>query len=257
MQQRSPVIFWLLLAATLSVDAVATYWICEIGDQAASATLFIGLAFGQLSVLGAWAVLFRTRVGLRWLVPLVFGLLVALIFTYARASRFSGRPTLVLFYSYTGLMWAHVTLVLALLWLLKPTRIFASYFDRSGQRPWQFATKHLLMLMTSLSILMVVLGRAELLVDETANVVSLVIDNSLLLVAAVAATQAKWPWPLRLVASLSVAIIVAGICEWIRLAFASELNSFAFNLIQAIVLWSWLELMRPRRVEDVAGGSEA
>lgn len=51
--------------------------------------------------------------------------------------------------------------------------------------------------MTGVAILIVVLRRAEVLVDATVAVASFNIGNAILLIAIVAATQAKWPWPLR------------------------------------------------------------
>jgi hypothetical protein len=249
MSRRSPIIYWLLLAATISVDAVATAWIFD--NEFDPMTLYIALAFGQLSSLCAWAVLLHTRVGLRWPVPFVAGFPIAFVMSWARSQY--EVDTL---FSFTGLMWVHVAIILSLLWLLRPTRIFADLSGRSNQRPWQFAVRHLLVLMTCLAILIVVLQRGEVLVDATVAVVSLMIGNAILLIAIIAATQARWPWPLRLAASLGAAIIIAGICEWTQAAFADEISSFAFNIIQAIVIWSWIEVIGPRRSAEVANADK-
>ena len=240
--QRSPVIFWLLLAATICVDAMATYGILDFGSEGhiAAVTLYIALAFGQLSVLCAWAVLWHVRLGLRWLVPFLTGIPIALTMAYVISP-----PLIERLLSYTSLMWTHVALVLLSLWLLKPTRIFAGASDHSNQPSWQFSISHLLVLMTCVAVLTVVLRNADILVDEPAAVVFFTIGNAILLIAIVAGTQTRWPWPLRLTASLGTAIIIAGICEWTQTSFADEINSFAFNLIQAIVIWLWLEQMRP------------
>jgi hypothetical protein len=237
--QRSPVIFWLLLAATICVDAVAIFWLFEGGFEVAAVTLYIALGIGQLSALCAWVVLFHARLGLRWLVPFIAG------FAFALLLSTPSRPFAEALLTFTTLMWVHASLILSLLWFLKLTRIVAGLSDHSTQPSWQFAIRHLLVLMTCVAVLTVVLRRADILVDEPAAVVFFTIGNAILLIAIVAATQTRWPWQLRLTASLGTAIIIAGICEWTQTAFADEINSFAFNLIQAIVIWLWLEQIRP------------
>ena len=249
--QRSPVIFWLLLAATVSVDAVAVFWLFDSrGGEShiEAATLYTALAFGQLSVICAWVVLTYARIGIRWLVPFFAGLPIALIMEHTITNRLS---------TYTTLAWTHVALVLLSLWLLKPTRTFAGASDHSNQPSWQFSISHLLVLMTCVAVLTVVLRNADILVDEPASVVFFTIGNAILLIAIVAGTQTRWPWPLRLTASLGVAIIIAGICEWTQTAFADEINSFAFNLIQALVIWSWLEQMRPAPATELENAVDA
>lgn len=122
MPRRSPVIFWLLLAATISVDAVATYWIFDNESNTAAMTLYLALAFGQLSMLCEWAVLFHTVLGLRWLVPFVAGLPIALLMTFA-----AGEPGPDALFAYMSLMWVHVALILLVLWILKPTHSFQTF----------------------------------------------------------------------------------------------------------------------------------
>ncbi len=56
MNQRPQINFWLLLAATAAVDAVAIAWILDAGSASLAAYLFDALLAGQLAVVCVWAV---------------------------------------------------------------------------------------------------------------------------------------------------------------------------------------------------------
>jgi hypothetical protein len=243
MPPRSPILFWLLLAATLAVDAVATVQMfgTDISPSPRSALLYPALALGQLSVVSIWVVMFRPRIGATWLIPFAIGLAFALIFNVARGDRTARTESLI---AYVGLFSLHVAVVLMSLWLLKPMQISAPIANVTEQRPWQFAVRHLLILMTCLALLAFVLSHNDLLVRSILNVVSLVAGNAILLIAVVVSVRPRILWPLRLALSLGAAIGVALVCNVFGIAFAGEMNVFALFLIQAIVIWSWLELYR-------------
>ncbi len=60
MPQRSPVIFWLLLAATISVDAVAYYWV--VSENSPNSSIAIDALFTvQVSVVCIWSGLGNRR----------------------------------------------------------------------------------------------------------------------------------------------------------------------------------------------------
>jgi hypothetical protein len=255
--QRSPVNFWFLLAATLSVDAVASYWFFDENGGDASLTLYISLAFAQLSLICAWVVLFRERMGIGWIVPFVVGSIFALGIYVAQAPKVHNATRGEIDFDWEGavfligIMFTHVAVMLPVLWLLKPTRLCARFSNAAGKHRWQFATGDLLLVMTCLAIVSVMLRRSDTSTGDVVSVVTVAAANTALFVAVLVATQATWPPPLRLAASLAAALGVAEFCHRTQLAFADELNSFVFNLIQAVVIWLWLELMGPyHQVDD-------
>jgi hypothetical protein len=188
-----------------------------------------------------------------WIIPFIAALLIALNTAYAVMMQDSRPSDWYDFYLFVALMWAHVAIVVPLLWLLKPTRLFAVFADQADQRRWQFSTGHLLVVMTCSAVLLVVLGKSGWLVDSNlASFGSLLIGNAILLVAIVVSTLSHWHWLLRLAASLAAAFIVAEVCELTDSAFASALNLVAYNLVQSMVVWSWLEVIRPPRRDEVA-----
>lgn len=241
MPLRSPAIFWLLLAATLAVDAVAIYWMFSKDNSAASGTFWIALSFAEISVLAIWAILFSPSVGLKWLAPFVGGCVVALIMYQANSHS---RDTTYLF-DITGLMWVHTTVAIALLWMLKPTRWLAKWSDDASQRRWQFSIAHILTLMTCVSVLCVLLGNVELLARDAKYAITLALANSALLLAGLVISEQIRVGFLRFAASVGAAIAIAAICELTDIAFAREINLFAFNLIQMAMLWSWIEVIAP------------
>lgn len=241
MPPRSPAIFWLLLAATLAVDAVAIYWIFNEKNSAASAIFWIALSFAQISVITVWAILLAPKVGLRWLAPLVGGFVVALIVFQANSHA---RSSTYLF-DITGLMWGHAILAMSLLWMLKPTRWLAKWRDGVNPRRWQFSIAHILTLMTCVSVLCVLLGNVELLARDAKYAITLAIANAMLVLAVLLIFERISVRVLRFAANVGVAIAIAAICELMDVAFAREINSFAFNLIQMTVLWSWIEVIAP------------
>jgi hypothetical protein len=254
MQQRSPVIFWLLLAATAVVDAVVVCWI--FGDPRSELTgePYYGLAFSQLSLLCAWVVLFRSRVGVGWIVPFIAGFLAALgeFWPYARdnvrvraGQVYTVAPDWEQLASLAAMMWAHVILILLLLWLLKPTRLCRAFSCPTGERHWQFATRHLLIVMTCLAALLVVMRQSNISRDDVTLLITVPVMNATLFVAVLATAQAKWPWPIRLAASLAAALAIAGLCNWIP-------DSLNLYLIQSITIWAWLQVMSPRYGSEIS-----
>src|SRR5262245_61250675 len=79
-----PVNFWLLLAATVSLDLVATYELFDSGNNEATA-LFLGMAYGQISLLCVWAVAERSRTKARWLAPVGAAMVVVCVMTWGDA----------------------------------------------------------------------------------------------------------------------------------------------------------------------------
>jgi hypothetical protein len=252
MPERSPIILWLLLAATTCVDAVAVVWMFDSGLDNATATLYLSLAFAQLSIVCVWAVLIHQRLW-AWIVPFAAGVVAALVMAAAEHATTPG-DTRDEYLAFTGLMSFHVAVILPMLWLIKPTRIGATLSELATRPRWQFSIIHLLILMTCLSILIGVFGRSEMLADEVISVVTFPIANAALLAAVLAVQRLIGHWLLRCAASLGTALFVGAACELTQTAFADELNALVGNLIQAFVLWFWLEqLQSPIRCDGVEG----
>jgi hypothetical protein len=244
MPQRSPATFWLLLAATLVADAISVSWIVRGGLDGSSGALFLALAIAQLSILSVWAILIPKRMRFGGLAPFIAGAVAAVVLALGEPGATGGVEWKELL-AFTGIMWIHVAITLALLWLLKPTKLCAGFADRQNEPRWQFSTLHLLIVMTALAILCVLLSKAEMLAEEATSVITLPIANAALLVTVLAAVQLKLHRLLRLAAAIWCALAIAVVCEWTLLAFAKDLNFFAYCLIQAFMLWVWLEVIRP------------
>lgn len=243
MPRSSPVIFWFLLAATLCVHAVSVSWIfvqeVSRSSEALPITFYIGLAFAELSVLSVWAVLLHDRISLRWLLPFLAGIAVACAVILKGSSR---TDRIQLFFVYTGVMWTHNLFAMLMLWLLRPTTFLQGFAPLSNRR-WQYGVAHLLVAMTALAVFLVVLQQAQTIVMELWNIVTMCLANTILLLIVLLAAQRVRHWPVRLAIALGAGLAVAAICSYTGLAFAKQLYSYAFNSIQAIVLWCWIEVL--------------
>lgn len=229
MPQRPPVTFWLLLAATLCVDAVAAFWIFINDFDEMSATLFLALVYGELSAYCAWAILAHDLPRWRWLQPFIGGLAAGLL--SAAASEAPGQAEH--YVAFIGLFWLHVVLALAVLWGWK-----------SQHRAWRFSIANLLVLTTASAVLLSLLGRNELLLGEIGSVLTIVLGNFVLLVAVLATRYYELPLLLRVALNCGVAILVGSLWEAFGLAFANFLNLVALYLIQMLTLSLWLAFTR-------------
>lgn len=261
MKERSPIICWLLLAATLCLDAVAAVWVLR-GRGREIQTFFMALAYAQLSALCVWAVLLRTRSGSRWLMPFGAGLLAALIIITSldvsepRAGRSVIEGVLLL----TGMFWLYAATLLMFLWALKPTRLFTGYMRSSDYRPWRFATKHLLLVMTGVPILIVALKSSSESYRASPWIAVWTVGSTILTVFLSSLVQAKWAWPLRLAASFGAAIAIGVVGNWlVQFLPRLSIDLSHFFMIQAVLIWSWLEVLYPRNVgdEEVAAADTA
>jgi hypothetical protein len=239
MPRGQPVVFWLLLAATLCVDVVAVYWILDslldFGEP--SGTLFLALAFGQLSALCARAIFARERVGWRWLAPFICGLTASLIAAAAEnRERSIDSEELVAF---IGLFWLHVIIALAILWALK-----------SHRRAWRFSIANLLVLMTVSAIVISIVGRNELLHDEFWSVITLVLGNIVLLAASIVIRYYQDPMMVRVALDCAAAMLIGTLWHVFEFAFADSITLVALYLIQALTLGVWLEFIRVPNLAD-------
>jgi hypothetical protein len=238
---HSPVIFWLLVAATICVDVVALFWAAASKFRGASATLFLGLAYGQLSVLCVWAIVSHKTVGLRWIVPFVVGMAIGL---FAAEAERPGNPNLWdNSIAFIGLFWVHVIGVIVALWALKPTRLLRDSEVNTDGGDWRFSIKNLIALMTVTAILVAFLGRNRLLRVEWDWVLLLALGNVVLLLLVIGIQRTGMHSLLRLAGGFAAALILGAAWRWSGVSIGGGLGVTVFYLIQAFVVWAWLELI--------------
>jgi hypothetical protein len=245
MPQRSPLIFWLLLAATICIDAVSMLRPAVdppgsmYGDVA-----FHALLFGQLSLVCIWSTLSDSRDTAIRLAPIAAAFLVALIsaaFIEIR-ERFS-----VAFPNHMAYAGLHAALIVGGLWLLQRT---AYWRQRTGaDRRWRYSISHLLILMTVVAVLAVVVRGSPVFDDDRwINIVFLGSSVALAL-GSVYLWSLAWHWFLCLAGVLGLALLL-GFTFMLAAAGASTglLSPAALAiigshyLIQAVVLSIWLAL---------------
>jgi len=238
MPQRSPVIFWLLLAATLCVDAVAVSWAYGTRLYHGGA-LYFGLVCGQINLICIGACFSGKGGSWRWLAPFAVASAAAWLtsWLYEPMQHFNpNRYELAM--AYSGLWMVQVAVLLAIVWLLHQTSFAERWGHQSHVGRWRFSVKHVLAVMTVLAVLIVVLRQAKLIHDFWFLVLSWVINNVGVAVAVLGICTSRSHIVLRLAAALGIAAILSLSVEMP----AGEADSLAINLIQAIVMFVWLEI---------------
>lgn len=77
-----------------------------------------------------------------------------------------------------------------------------------------------------------------------------------MLIAIAAIVQRKWLWILRLAACASAALAIGLFLQWAVPELSSEMSTLAFSLIQALVVWAWLETLSLSNVAERARADE-
>jgi len=249
MPARSPILFWLLLAATLAVDAVSIVAVYKNGNTPLMGAIYLALSLSQLSVVCYWVAVVRAQMGLAWVAPLALGVLIAFTITAVETERQEPRFGEIVL-AYIGLMWFHVAVALAALWLAKPTRLIAT--AEASDPPWRFAMRHLLAVMTCLAVLAALMSHNAPIVREFFTVLVLVAGSVVLLVSATVVARRQWAWLLRLAAEFAVALLIAEVCIRLGVGFKDDLSWRALYLIQIIVIFAWLELYFAPSISGVA-----
>jgi hypothetical protein len=151
MPQRSPNIFWLLLAATLSVDYVAFFWMVSGGGPRFAQVAYDALVVGQLSIVCIWAGLRSAKIfwsrAAPWAAMLIAAVAVGL---FATPQQWVGLP-------YYGL---HVALLLSALWVFERTNFWRRQSGASSE--WRYSLVHLLIAMTIVAILLATMRESQL-----------------------------------------------------------------------------------------------
>jgi hypothetical protein len=252
------VILVLLAAATLALDAVAIHWLQAAPTSYAAGVLYDALCFSQLGLACIWAVFNPgRRIGSTLIVNVV---LAVAIITTARLFDFG-------IWEMTAFLGTYVTLLILTLWTVKYTKLW----PKEAAAPkgiWQFSVGQLLALMTVVAVLLMLFRGSDLIPGT--EVATDVATSSALAVAAVVIWLRPWHGVLRLSLLLFVASLL-GLADWVHASWSADFDfgsrasdipiSIADSLIQAIVIFIWLEMGRlipradARAREDVAASA--
>jgi hypothetical protein len=228
MRDRSPIIVWLLAAATLCVDIVALRWSYVPSYINYAEIAYIALLSGQLSVVCIWATL-RRYSNLRTHAAPVIAVIAASV---------AAKPNdeILDFAAYFG---AQAAAVVVGMWIFRRSR----YWQRRSavETDWRFSIAQLLIVMTIVALLTVAFKSSSLW-DDGGDDAALFFGNvgcsTVLAVAAVIAWSKRGHWLLRLAAVLGVALGLASIfliANTFMFAFVA-----AYFVIEALVLSVWL-----------------
>jgi hypothetical protein len=153
MPQRSPVIFWLLVAATISVDAVV-FSFAEAEPDPYGFVAFEALMLSQISVACIWAGLRSEQSTWTRLSPLLAVVLATLVWGLFSETNWIGKVgkewsvRMSLSFVHQGL---HAALLLAMLWLLKRSALWKRRGYSTAE--WKFSIADLLVVTTVVAVL--------------------------------------------------------------------------------------------------------
>lgn len=240
MPQRSAIIFWLLLAATLSVDAVVFSWMASepYPDPLYAVVTFDALILGQLSVVCIWSTItVTTNLWVR-LAPIVAVVTAALLTATLVDEPVMLSSSFTNHLAYYGL---HVALLVTSIWLLQRTEFWRR---RSGaSREWQYSIAHLLIAMTVVAVLAAAMRNSVFFSEDRWINIAFACSSVGLTVAVVSLWSLSWHWLLRLAGALGFAVLL-GFAFALALVVASNdrlaPNVGAHYLLQVIVLSIWL-----------------
>jgi hypothetical protein len=241
MPDRSPVITWLLLAATMCVNAVAYAY---TGSNPISTQLheltFFALLSAQLSLVCIWLSFHSIR--LPWATSIIVAALVAAAALMTRVDNFW------VMLAYFSLQ---VVVLLVIFWFVKRTEYWAR---RSGNAvKLRFSMAHLLLATTAVAIMVTVLRLSGLFEFEAALVVALSSGAVLVAVVSVLVWSLSWHWVLRLAATFAFAMLL-GLAYFMGGNEFLERYSMVNYLTQAVILSAWLGLVPVLPMQNPAAG---
>jgi hypothetical protein len=235
MQQKSPAIFWLLLAATLAVNAVVVSWVYMTTLEQAG-NVYFGLVCSQISVVGISSSFSPVGGHRLWTRPLSISVVVAVLTTWLRYDP--GESVYQDFLLYLSLWLPQAAILVAVLWLFQQTPIAKRWNDSNSRGSWQFSVAHLLIVMTTCAILLIILRLAEEAHEFWTELALWTANNVALAVAALLIYTMRGHGFLRLGAVVGVSLAFAVGLK----TFTQDPDALSVNLIQAIVLFTWLAL---------------
>jgi hypothetical protein len=237
MLQRSPVNFWLLLAATICVDQVLM--IATFAEaQRRAAWLLVALVFGQLSALCVWALFSTSQQLPRLIAPFAFAIAAALWMGLARPRSVPDISFEQMVLVYCGLWLTHAAGFMFLLWAVRRTTCGRRWSYPVDASVWQFSMKHLLIVTTTIAVLIFILRSADLIHEAWLWVAILIVNHGGVALACLLLQATQWHVVARLAATAAVALLFGALLQVIT----DWPEPVGVNLIHAIVLFLWLEV---------------
>jgi hypothetical protein len=240
MPTRVPLIFWLLLAATLSIDAVVfSHPTSNFTPPFASIEVYFpvicdALLASQLSVICIWAALNFEKI--LWL-PVLVGVIAATF--VATLIEIAPEPITNSIRTFGALYGLEAGLQLIGLWLLRSSKYWRRRCDKTQFR--QFSLAQLLLLMTAIAILATMM-RSGPFADES-KWLSFGIACSVVVMGLASATiwSLSSRWFFRFAATLGIAIVLAELLSLLPSFGSPAFSVFgAYFLVQAVMLSAWL-----------------
>jgi len=221
------VIFWLLLVATLCVNAVVFMY--KGPSSTRHEIAIFAILSSQVSLVCIWFALRSAR--WIWTVAFVIAAVVA-----AAALFIRGAENFWMVLAYFSLQ---AFVLLAFLWFFKRTAFWAR---RSGNRvKFEFSIAHLLLATTAVAITVTVLKASGLFEFDAMRIIALLMGNILATVASATIWSLSWHWFFRLAATFAASILLGTAFYVSGDPFLAESAMFDF-LTQAVVFSAWLGL---------------
>jgi hypothetical protein len=244
MQQRSPLIFWLLLAATISLDLAVFSWSRFFPRSDKCELVVLALAFGQMSALCIWLVFCPRPGAYRWLIG---GAALAA----AVLGIYRSEPAIGIVESAT-LIGFHAAAVLVAIWLQKIAAAHRRQFSTGAQ----FSIKSLFVLTTATAVLAALVGSSETVRQEWAFTIFFIFSNVTLAVGCLLLWNRNWPPIWRLAAALAPALVVGWCLSLAKPHLSGDCEVLC--CVQVIVIFAWLQFgeIIPCRGQGTAGDTQ-
>jgi hypothetical protein len=231
------VIFWLLLAATLCVDAVAFSWISPAASRSSfyASVAFHALLLSQLSIVCIWSALSARTLIASQIAPLT-AVIVATVVTTGDPMMSQKFNTYLAYYGF------HAVFLLAALWVFKRTAYWRQRSNFACE--WRYSIAHLLIAMTVVAVLAVAMRNSPFFADSEEPkwfTVASACGFVALSIAALFIWSLSLHWLIRVAGVFGFAILLATItCATTPFDPSA---TYAHNVIQGIVLSIWLGIV--------------
>jgi hypothetical protein len=256
MPQRSPVIFWLLLAATLSIDALVWTW-PDGTDRRNLWKLQDALTMGQLSVVCAWSALRIRKPAWVQMMPW----LAAVVASNATPAMVFVTSQIKDALMYHGV---YVALLLAALWLFERT---AFWRRRTGvSRVWRYSIAQLLLTMTIVAVLVAGIRHNQEFNERLFWFVTVLCGYVAVTIAAVICWNSSRHALMKLAGALGAALAVVfaislafglrHLDEFLEVFKYFALSLGPYYLVQALVLSVWIgigDILPPAQAAIASG----
>jgi hypothetical protein len=243
---QARLLFWLLVAATIAVDAATIVMLERNGPQSRVVYVYEALISAQLSAVCIWAIFSQQPTWWRWA-----GVLAAVAIASLLGIPFG---QFVIAESF-GLYGSYVAALALALWLLSSAKWWRK-LTQLGSASWQFSLSQLLVVMTVSAMLITALRASELLFGAFPIwklLLVLTISDVIVVIATLVIWKSSWHWIFRLAATIANAALV-GVLQTLLThlgAFGSVILSsiqdnlvpdLIYRILMASVIFAWLEI---------------